>query len=423
METPIAPDSSNSDVTPVPRPPEKQPLPTSPSKAKKDELDIAVDRIIAANAEAPSTTKRGRRLKPMRPPPSITVDPVRAVNTAAQEENERENKPAAMFQMGTPTSRDLHFIGTPSGKKGLAADEEVEVTTQERSEDASVTLNEQEWPSDLVIQSQADKGPVIRDLLQSTSLSEEAANQKSACEVDTGELKTSNGVEDVTNSEVHSKDSRVASETDVPEHVEKAAEPEVNSSSSETSMAHEKAERSDPDVQPEHSTVTSAPEAAPTASAEAIASKKDPPAPVKSIASMVDQTGSVLTAEQDKDSASYSKTATTPACSEKCAEQQDTKATPRPPPSPEKVVSVIGPKPSADKRMAMHIRKCKVVEDGLHLACSLEDQGSLKEAEAQFRRTLGICSTLLGERPPTAHKSMRELRSRATAALERLRGS
>jgi len=70
-----------------------------------------------------------------------------------------------------------------------------------------------------------------------------------------------------------------------------------------------------------------------------------------------------------------------------------------------------------DKRVQKH----KVIEDGFRLACSLEGENRLKEAEAQYRRTLAICTTLLGERPPTAHKSMRELRSRTSAALERVR--
>merc|ERR1719265_112211 len=103
------------------------------------ELELAVDRIITAQGEAPK--KRGRRFKPTRPPPTITIDP-RTESVTAQ--GLSQTMPAPVFQMGTPTSRDAHFIGTPTGKKDLFATAELSSKTTDSVEAASVTLNEQE---------------------------------------------------------------------------------------------------------------------------------------------------------------------------------------------------------------------------------------------------------------------------------------
>jgi hypothetical protein len=287
--TPMAADCSNHDgkletPTPVaPLVPQKL-FATSPTKAKHDELDMAVDRIIAAQNEAPK--KRGRRPNPMRPPPSIVVDSMMAPVSTGPAQG--INKAAEVFQMGTPTSRETHFIGTPTGRKDCGAKADAVDRPQCERDDASITLNEQAWPSDLVIRPQMTNGPSIRELLPSTGVPEE-----SACVADPNAI------------------------------------------------------------------------------------LKEPPSTMVPPSQF---------------------------CNPKAA---------------------LEFKPEANKRSPCdkHIRKCKVIEDGFNLACALEAKGNLKEAAGQFKRTFGICSTLLGERAATDHKSMRELKSRTSAALERLRGT
>jgi hypothetical protein len=311
--TPMAADCSNHDgkletPTPVaPLVPQKL-FATSPTKAKHDELDMAVDRIIAAQNEAPK--KRGRRPNPMRPPPSIVVDSMMAPVSTGPAQG--INKAAEVFQMGTPTSRETHFIGTPTGRKDCGAKADAVDRPQCERDDASITLNEQAWPSDLVIRPQMTNGPSIRELLPSTGVPEE-----SACVADPNAILKE----------------------------ESAGVPDCNVSQT----------------------------------------LKEPPS------TMVPP-------------------------SQFCNPKASAAAV---------LVAALEFKPEANKRSPCdkHIRKCKVIEDGFNLACALEAKGNLKEAAGQFKRTFGICSTLLGERAATDHKSMRELKSRTSAALERLRGT
>eukprot|EP00746_Dinoflagellata_sp_MGD_P162578 gnl/MRDRNA2_/MRDRNA2_90196_c0_seq1.p1 gnl/MRDRNA2_/MRDRNA2_90196_c0~~gnl/MRDRNA2_/MRDRNA2_90196_c0_seq1.p1 ORF type:complete len:376 (-),score=118.19 gnl/MRDRNA2_/MRDRNA2_90196_c0_seq1:48-1175(-) len=346
----IANAAGEADVQPEAKSPKKIAA-ASPTKAKMAELELAVDRIMTAQGEAPK--KRGRNFKRTRPPPSITIDP--------RTESMMATAPAAVFQMGTPTSRDAHFIGTPTGKKDLRAEQE-RSKSADRKGHASVTLNEQEWPSEIVIQSQPDREPVIRDLLP------EAADPQS-------------------HPEEHIKDEAQVVEEKKQEVDEDSKEEVKEEAKKETASVEEKVQKEaqGSDEKAEEVREDSKDEVKEEAKKETV--------PVEAVKQGVPSIGTEVILPLEN----------------------------RPIGSPTKISQKA--KLTQGKQAEIHIQKCKVIEDGFLLARSLEEKGNLKEAEAQFRRTLGICSTLLGERPRSAHKSMGDLRAATSSALERLRRS
>jgi len=377
----------------------------------------------------------------MRPPPSIVLDPstLKSVKAPDQEARDGTNKvtdtfqtgtPASceatnVFQIGTPTSREAHFIGTPKGKKQVLVQQDTVGKLNDGGDDASVTVNEQEWPSDLVIQSHAQQGPVVRELLSSAQFCEETECAAYTQESSTDTLRNAqdNGC-DMTATQPF----EVCKET-VPRTLEddkKTAN--SNAQQKDCPDAHEHL----PTVVHQEASVAAVkhPEQL-HASSEAVASRvwvsKDfyrehvehPDNSIKEAYDDVHPKASTTVAEQCEPSNTYTKAPPPQSfhlkgCTGTIAPKEHSAASTTVNPesksaAPERTLS--------DKRF----QKYKVIEDGFHLAGSLEGQNKLKEAEAQYRRTLAICTTLLGERPPTAHKSMRELRSRTSAALERVR--
>jgi hypothetical protein len=411
--------------------------------------------------------------------------------------------------MGTPTSRDAHFIGTPTGKTDKLAEENRNEPT-DGSGHASVTLNEQEWPCDLVIQSQLDKDPVIRDLLANTQELEESDDRKpqlqkkEVSEEEAPQPETAQQPEaEAIDSEMRPKDKVTTSPTKEEEapQPQRALQPEAEASDSEmrrrdkvttSPKKEEEAPQPEKALQPEEEVIDSEmrpkdkvatspkkeeeapqPEKALQPEDEAIDSemsskdtvarspkKEEAPQPVMAPQPEEEAIDLEMT-PKDKVTASHhhdsNTVAVAPQLAPTMAEQSEAHTVSGKPPvfkvdDKESADSVehkgpvnvcaesvtlplenrpIGssikitprPKPKRGKEIENHVRKCKVIEDGYLLACSLEDKGSLKEAEAQFRRTLGICSTLLGERPRSAHKSMRELRAATSNALDALRAS
>merc|ERR1712187_91726 len=69
-------------------------------------------------------------------------------------------------------------------------------------------------------------------------------------------------------------------------------------------------------------------------------------------------------------------------------------------------------------------QKFSLVQGGLDLANRLEEQGKLREAEAQYRRTLMICAKLLGEDTAGFHESefaLEDLRLAARCSVRLVR--